>query len=148
MYNTEKKNNAIALKRVIGLTCKELNAFMKSSNTIYVTYSGRDKFQMSNDLKEKISALVEKRKNTNVDIAGILFRNTLEVIFVYYVNGNPEDAYYEKNTFYNQSEFEMELDNQLKSDFIPPKGSTLHVFYPMGCSLPMDLPMDVPVIYM
>lgn len=148
MYNTEKKNKSIALKKVAGLTCKEINAFMKSANDVLVTCSGRNGFYMSPALKEKLLAFIEKRKEWNITIAGIFFKDNFEATFIFYVNGNPEDAYYEKNHFFNQSDFETELDNQLQSDFMPPQGSMPHVFYQIGCSLPKDIPMDIPIIYM
>lgn len=148
MYHIEKKKRAIALKRVASLTSKEINAYLKSPSEILVTYSGRNRLQMSATLKEKLLLLVEKRKEWNVDIAGIFFKDNLEVTFIFYINGNPEDAYYEKNNFYNQYCFEVELDMQLQMDFIPPEGSMLHVFYPEGCDLPKNFPMDAPMFYL
>lgn len=67
-----------------------------------------------------------------MEICGALFDNNLEVTFLYYVDEDPKNAFYEKNIFLNASDFEKELDRQIAPNFIPDMGNQKHVICKQG----------------
>lgn len=131
--NNLKKNRAIALKKV-GVGAKEVNDYLKSSREYFVQYRGRNSKLITPAILEKLGALADVRRGMDVEIAGVIFEDNLRVTFLFYVDGNPEDAWFERNVFLNVRDFEVELDRQIASNFIPDMKKK-QVFYKYGMEL-------------
>ena len=128
--NNLKKNRAIALKKV-GINKKEINDYLKSSREYFVQYRGRDSKLITPTILEKMGVLADVRREMGIEIAGVIFENNLRVTFLFYVDGNPEDAWFERNDFLDAEDFEEELERQIASNFIPDM-KRKQVFYKYG----------------
>lgn len=132
--NNLKANRVIALKQV-GINKKEVEDYRKSSREYFVQYRGREGKLITQELLSKLNTLVDIRRNMGVEIAGVLFEDSLNVTFIFYVNGDPKDAFYEKDCFMNASDFEKEIDRQIAPNFIPDMDTQKHVIYKCGHEL-------------
>ena len=104
-----KTNRVIALKQV-GINKKEVESYRKSSREYFVQYRGRESNVVTQELLSKVKILADVRRNMGVEIAGVLFEDNLNVTFIFYINDDPKDAFYERNCFLNVSDFEQEID--------------------------------------
>lgn len=129
-----KSNRVIALKQV-GVNKKEVENYRKSSREYFVQYRGRESNVVTQELLSKIKILADIRRRMEVEIAGVLFEDDLNVTFIFYVNGDPEDAFYERNCFMSASDFEKEIDRQIAPNFIPDMGKQKHVICKYGHEL-------------
>ncbi len=129
--NNLKANRVIALKQV-GINKKDVEDYRKSSREYFVQYRGRESNVITQEILAKVATLANIRRKNGVEICGVLFDNNLEVTFLYYVDDDPKDAFYEKNVFMNASDFEKELDRQIAPNFIPDMGTQKHVICKQG----------------
>lgn len=129
--NNLKANRVIALKQV-GINKKDVEDYRKSSREYFVQYSGRDSAILTPELLSKVKMLADVRRHMGIEIAGVLFEDNLTATFIFYVNDDPKDAWYEKNVFLNSIDFETELDRQIASNFIPDMGNQKHVICRQG----------------
>lgn len=130
--NKLKENRAIALKQV-GINKKEVEEYRKSSREYFVQYRGRESEVITQEILAKVSSLADVRRLMGIEIAGVLFEDNLTVTFIFYVNDDPKDAWYEKNVFLNATDFETELDRQIAPNFIPDTSTNgNHVIYKDG----------------
>lgn len=129
-----KSNRVIALKQV-GINKKEVESYRKSSREYFVQYRGRESNVVTQELLSKIKILADIRRNMKVEIAGVLFEDDLNVTFIFYVNGDPKDAFYERNCFMSASDFEKEIDRQIAPNFIPDMDKQKHVICKYGHEL-------------
>lgn len=129
-----KANRVIALKQV-GINKKEVEDYRKSSREYFVQYRGRECKAITQELLSKINILADMRRNMGVEIAGVIFEDNLNATFIFYVNDDPKDAFYEKNCFLNASDFEKEIDRQIAPNFIPGMDDQKHVIYKCGHEL-------------
>lgn len=134
--NNLKANRVIALKQV-GINKKDVESYRKSSREYFIQYRGRESNAITQELLSKIKTLADVRRKIKVEIAGVIFEDNLNVTFIFYVNDNPKDAFYEKNCFKNISDFENEIDRQIAPTFIPNKDTQKHVIYQYGYELEM-----------
>lgn len=132
--NNLKTNRVIALKQV-GVNRKEVEGYRKSSREYLVQYRGREGKLITQELLAKVKTLADVRRNMRVEIAGVLFEDNLNVTFIFYVNDDPKDAFYEKNCFMSTSDFEKEIDRQIAPTFIPDVDAQKHVIYKCGHEL-------------
>ena len=129
--NKLKENRAIALKQV-GINKKEIEEYRKSSREYFVQYRGRESEKITQEILSKVGLLADVRRTLGVEIAGVLFEDNLTVTFIFYVNDDPKDAFFEKNVFANASDFETELDRQTAPNFIPDMSEQKHVICKIG----------------
>lgn len=129
-----KANRVIALKQV-GVNKKEVEEYRKSSREYFVQYRGREGKLITQELLAKVKILADVRRNTGVEIAGVLFEDNLIATFIFYVNGDPKDAFYERNCFMSSSDFGKEVDRQIAPTFIPDMEAQKHVIYKCGHEL-------------
>lgn len=132
--NNLKANRVIALKQV-GVNRKEVEDYRKSSREYLVQYRGREGKLITQELLAKVKTLADICRNMGVEIAGVLFEDNLNVTFIFYVNDDPKDAFYEKNCFMSTSDFEKEIDRQIAPTFIPDVDAQKHVIYKCGHEL-------------
>lgn len=132
--NNLKANRVIALKQV-GVNKKEVEDYRKSSREYFVQYRGREGKLITQELLSKLNILADVRRNMGVEIAGVLFEDNLNATFIFYVNDDPKDAFYEKDCFMNAFNFEKEIDRQIAFTFIPDMGAQKHVIYKCGHEL-------------
>lgn len=132
--NNLKANRVIALKQV-GVNKKEVEDYRKSSREYFVQYRGREGKLITQELLSKLNILADVRRNMGVEIAGVLFEDNLNATFIFYVNDDPKDAFYEKNCFMNVFDFEKEIDRQIAPNFIPDMDEQKHVIYKSGHEL-------------
>lgn len=116
--NNLKTNRVIALKQV-GVNKKEVEDYRKSSREYFVQYRGREGKLITQELLSKLNILADVRRNMGVEIAGVLFEDNLNATFIFYVNDDPKNAFYEKDCFMNTFDFEKEIDRQIAPNFIP-----------------------------
>lgn len=121
-----KANRVVALKQV-GIPKKDVEEFRKSSREFFVQYTGRNREVITTEILEKIHQLIIMRRTMGVEIAGVILEDNLDVIFLFYVDNDPMDAFYEKNSFASATDFEMELDRQIAPNFIPDMSDQKHV---------------------
>ncbi len=126
-----KKEKIKALKKV-GVDKKAIKDFEKSSAEVLKAYYGRESYLVTSDLLEKCYALINKRKEIGVEVAGMIFQDNLTVTFIYFVDGNPEEAFFDRDIFWNVEEFEKELDFQLCENYIPDLSGQRRIFYKEG----------------
>lgn len=124
--NNIKANRVIALKQV-GIPRKDVEDYRKSDREYFVQYRGRDSKVITPELLAKVELLADNRRRMGVEIVGAIFEDNLTVTFLFYVDDDPKDAFYEKNVFFNSSDFETELDRQIAPNFIPCVGGQKHV---------------------
>jgi hypothetical protein len=129
-----KTNRVIALKQV-GINKKEVESYRKSSREYFVQYRGRESNVVTQELLSKVKILADVRRNMGVEIAGVLFEDNLNVTFIFYINDDPKDAFYERNCFLNVSDFEQEIDRQIAPNFIPDMDQQKHVICKYGHEL-------------
>lgn len=132
--NNLKSNRVIALKQV-GVNKKEVENYRKSGREYFVQYSGRQSQLITRELLSKVETLADARRKIGVEIAGVLFEDNLTATFIFYVNDDPKDAFYEKNSFLDASDFEKELDRQIAPTFSPNTEGQKHVIYKHGHEL-------------
>ena len=132
--NNLKANRVVALKQV-GLNKREIEDFRKSGREYFVQYRGRESKVITQELLAKVKILADVRRNMGVEIAGVLFEDNLKATFIFYVNGDPKDAFYEKNCFMSVPDFEKEIDRQIAPNFIPDMDAQKHVIYKCGHEL-------------
>lgn len=101
----------------------------------FVQYRGREGKLITQELLEEVKILADIRRNMGVEILGVLFEDNLIVTFIFYVNDDPKDAFYEKNCFMSSSDFEKEVDRQIAPIFIPDTEAPKHVIYKGGHEL-------------
>lgn len=126
-----REKRTIALKRV-GISKKDAELYRKSAREYYVEYRGRESNVITEDILAKTKQLADVRRRMDVEIAGVIFEGNLTVTFIFYVNGDPEDAFFEKNVFMSASDFEKELERQIADNFIPDGTGQKHVIYKVG----------------
>lgn len=126
-----REKRAIALKKV-GIPKKDAELYRKSAREYYVEYRGRESNVITEDILAKTKQLADVRRRMDVEIAGVIFEGNLTVTFIFYVNGDPEDAFFEKNVFMGASDFEKELERQIADNFIPDRTGRKHVIYKVG----------------
>lgn len=129
-----KRDNIKALKQV-KVAPYLIKEFEKSSAVVMKAYHGRLAHLITNDVLAKCYALIEKRKEIGVEVAGMIFEDNMTVTFIYYVDGNPEDAWFERDVFFNVEDFEKELDFQLCENYIPDMSGQRRVMYKEGMYL-------------
>ena len=129
-----KANRVIALKQV-GVNKKEVEEYRKSSREYFVQYRGREGKLITQELLAKVKFLAGIRRNIGVEIAGVLFEDNLVATFIFYLNGDPKDAFYEKDCFMSASDFEKEIERQIAPNFIPDIDEQKHVIYRCGQEL-------------
>ena len=127
-------NRVIALKQV-GVNRKEVEEYRKSSREYFVQYRGRECKAITQEMLLKVNILANIRRNMGVEIAGVLFEDNFNVTFIFYVNDDPKDAFYEKNCFRSTSDFEKEMDRQIAPNFIPDVDEQKHMIYKCGNEL-------------
>ncbi len=132
--NNLKANRVIALKQV-GINKKEVEDYRKSSREYFVQYRGREGKLITQELLSKVEILADVRRNMGVEIAGVLFEDNLNATFIFYVNDDPKDAFYEKNCFMSISDFVKEIDRKIAPNFIPDIDAQKHVIYKCGHEL-------------
>lgn len=123
-----REKRTIALKKV-GIPKKDAETYRKSAREYYVEYRGRESSVITEDILAKTKQLADIRRRMDVEIAGAIFEGNLTVTFIFYVNDNPEDAFFEKNVFMSASNFEKELERQIADNFIPNGTEQKHVIY-------------------
>ena len=126
-----KKDKVKALKKV-GVDSQAVKDFEKSSAEVLKIYYGRESHLVTTDLLDKCYALIEKRKEIGVEVAGMIFQDNLTVTFIYFVDGNPEEAFFDRDIFWNVKDFEKELDFQLSENYIPDLRGQRRIFYKEG----------------
>ena len=126
-----KKNRVIALRK-LGVDRKEVEEYRKSIREYLVLYYGTSSEVITPILLAKIGKLAEVRRVMGVEIAGVIFENNLSVTFLFYVDGNPEEAWFERNDFECAEDFEIELNRQTSEKFIPDMSEQKHVIYKYG----------------
>ena len=84
------------------------------------------------EILEKTQLLADVRRKSGIEIAGVLFDDNLTVTFLFYVDNDPKDAFYEKNEFLSVSDYEKELDRQISPTFIPDMNNQKHVICKYG----------------
>lgn len=129
--NNLKQKKVIALRKV-GVDRKTAEVFRRSANDYLLTYTGRNPELITTELKGKLITLFEERRKQGVEVAGIFFKDNFEVTFIFYVDDNPEDAWFERSPFSSYEEFEKELERQLDPLFIPDMSVNKHVIAPEG----------------
>lgn len=129
-----KRDNGKALETV-GVDNYLIKEFKKSSAEVMKAYRGRVAHLITKELLDKCYALIEKRKEIGVEVAGMIFEDNLTVTFIYYVDENPEDAWFERDVFFNMEDFEKELDFQLCENYIPDMSGQRRVIYQEGMYL-------------
>lgn len=129
--NDLKKNRVIALRK-LGVNRKEVEDYRKSIREYLVLYYGRQSEVITPIRLATIGKLAEIRRAMGIEIAGVIFENNLSVTFLFYVDGNPEDAWFERNDFENAEDFEIELNRQTSDRFIPDMSGQKQVFYKYG----------------
>lgn len=123
-----REKRTIALKKV-GIPKKDAETYRKSAREYYVEYRGRESNVITEDILVKTKQLADVRRKIDVEIAGVIFESNLTVTFIFYVNDDPEDAFFEKNVFKSASDFEKELERQIADNFIPDGTEQKHVIY-------------------
>lgn len=98
-------------------------------------YRGREGKLVTQELLSKLNILADVRRNMGVEIAGVLFEDNLDATFIFYVNDDPKDAFYERNCFMSAFDFEKEIDRQITPNFIPEMEAQKHVIYKCGHEL-------------
>lgn len=126
-----REKRAIALKKV-GISKKDAEDYRKSARKYYVEYRGREGNAVTSEILAHTKRLADIRRTMGVEIAGVIFEGNLTVTFIFYVNGDPEDAFFEKNVFMGASDFEKELERQTANNFIPNEMEQKHVIYKVG----------------
>lgn len=126
-----KANRVIALKQV-GMPKKDVEEYRKSAREYFVQYRGRESNLLTPEILAKTKLLADIRRKDGVEIAGALFDDNLTVTYLFYVNDDPKDAFYEKNVFLSASDYEMELDRQISPTFIPDMSDAKHVICQYG----------------
>lgn len=128
--NSKKKNAVKALKN-LGLDKSLVKAFEKSSSDIYLGYYGRNRALITKEILEKCYELARKRSKCGIEIIGILFYDNLDIKFLFYIDGNPEEVFFERNIFFNVEDLENELDRQLDDcfDLVHELTDSKRVFY-------------------
>lgn len=121
-----KANRAIALRQV-GIPKKDVEEYRKSTREYFVQYRGKVIQLLTSEILAKTKLLADIRRRYGVEIAGILFDDNLTVTYLFYVNDDPKDAFFEKNVFLSVSDYEKELDRQISSSFIPDMSEEKHV---------------------
>ena len=129
--NNLKANRVIALKQV-GIPRKDVEDYRKSDREYFVQYRGRDSKVITPESLAKVGLLADIRRRMGVEIAGAIFEDNLTVTFLFYVDDDPKDAFYEKSVFFNASDFATELDRQIAPNFIPDMKGQKHVIYKTG----------------
>lgn len=123
-----REKRTIALKKV-GISKKDAETYRKSAREYYVEYRGRESNVITEDILAKTKQLADIRRKMDVEIAGVIFEGNLTVTFIFYVNDDLEDAFFEKNVFMSASDFEKELERQIADNFIPDGTEQKHVIY-------------------
>ena len=126
-----KANRVIALKQV-GIPKKNVEEYRKSAREYFVQYRGRESYLLTPEILAKTKLLVDIRRKDGIEIAGVLFDDNLTVTYLFYVDDDPKDAFYEKNVFLSASDYEMELDRQISPTFIPDMSDAKHVICKYG----------------
>ena len=126
-----KANRVIALKQV-GIPKKDVEEYRKSAREYFVQYRGRERHLLTSEILEKTNLLADVRRKSGIEIAGVLFDDNLTVTFLFYVDNDPKDAFYEKNEFLSVSDYEKELDRQISPTFIPDMSNQKHVICKNG----------------
>ena len=126
-----KANRVIALKQV-GMPKKDVEEYRKSAREYLVQYRGRESNLLTPEILAKTKLLADIRRKDGVEIAGALFDDNLTVTYLFYVNDDPKDAFYEKNVFLSAYDYEMELDRQISPTFIPDMSDAKHVICQYG----------------
>lgn len=126
-----REKRAIALKKV-GIPKKEDETYRKSAREYYAVYRGRESNVITDDILAKMRKLADMRRRMDVEIAGAIFEDNLTVTFIFYVNDDPEDAFFEKDVFLSASDFEKEIDRQIAYNFVPDETEQKHVIYRVG----------------
>lgn len=90
---------------------------------------------ITQELLSKVKSLADVRRNMGVEVAGVIFEDNLNATFIFYVNDDPKDAFYEKNCFMSVTDFEKEIDRQIAPNFIPDMTAQKHVIYKYGHEL-------------
>ena len=111
------KQKAVKALMNVGLDKVLVDEFKEGHNKMLINFSGSSKGLITEDIMDKCYELVRKRSKYGIEIVGILFKENLEVTFLFYVDGNPENAWFERNLFFDVEDFDKELDHQLQ-DFI------------------------------
>lgn len=111
------KQKAVKALMNVGLDKVLVDEFKESHDKMLINFSGGSKGLITEDIMVKCYELVRKRSKYGIEIVGILFKENLEVTFLFYVDGNPENAWFERNLFFDVEDFDKELDHQLQ-DFI------------------------------
>lgn len=126
-----KANRVIALKQV-GMPKKDVEEYRKSAREYFVQYRGRESHLLTPEILAKTKLLADIRRKDGIEIAGALFDDNLTVTYLFYVNDDPKDAFYEKNVFLSSSDYETELDRQISPTFIPDMSDSKHVICKYG----------------
>ena len=126
-----KANRVIALKQV-GMPKKDVEEYRKSAREYFVQYRGRESHLLTPAIFAKTKLLADIRRKDGIEIAGALYDDNLTVTFLFYVNDDPKDAFYEKNVFLSASDYETELDRQISPTFIPDMSDAKHVICKYG----------------
>lgn len=136
--NNLKSKRVIALKKV-GVARRDVEEFRKSCREYLVQYRGYYSEVITPGLLQKVGELVEVRRKMGIEIAGVLFEDDLTVTFIFYIDGDPENAWYERNSFFGYLDFVNELERQIKVNFIPDMGEQKKIIYKNGALLDMIL---------
>lgn len=126
-----KAKRVIALRKV-GVARRDVEEFRKSSRNYLVQYRGYFSEVITPSLLQKVGKLIEARREIGIEIAGVLFEDNLTATFIFYVDDDPENAWYERNTFFSYLDFVNELERQIKVNIIPNMNEQKKVFCKIG----------------
>lgn len=136
--NNLKAKRVIALKKV-GVARRDVEEFRKSCRDYLIQYRGYYSDVITPSLLQKVGELIEVRREMGIEIAGVLFEDNLTATFIFYVDGDPENAWFERNSFFSYLDFTKELERQIKVNFIPDMSEQKHVFCKNGKMMDMIL---------
>lgn len=140
MKNIFKEKRAKALKQVMPfINSKTLREYLSSPYEYFIDYQTSG-YRMPPNILSKLIKLAHLRKEVGVEFSGVLFNQNNKVTFIFYINDNPQDAWYESNTFQNMADFEKELERQSNELFVPDKAKEGYkMFYKQGSEIAIYL---------
>ena len=133
MENLRRKR-AAALKQV-GISNSEVKEYLNSSREYYIQYRDGSSKLLTDAIWDKFRKLADVRRKMDIEIAGVIFEGDLSVTVIFYVDDNPEDAWFERNIFLSISDFVKELDRQSNRMFSPDMSEGKKIFYKKGMEI-------------
>lgn len=141
MKNNLKEKRAQALKQVMPyINNKTLKQYLNSPYDYFIDYRNNGDYRITSDVLSKLIKLANLRRELGIEFSGVLFNQNNNVTFIFYINDNPQDAWYESNTFQNMADFEKELERQSNELFVPDKAKEGYkMFYKQGSEIAIYL---------